>query len=324
MQIIIVILALMLVSMGVFLGIGYRKTQKLAADVPSMVPQAGRIAEVAGGAIHYLDLGPRDAPVLVMIHGLGGYMQHFTYAMTDPLRDDFRLVVVDRPGCGYSRRDGPAQADLGEQARMIWDLLDRLGVTRPVLVGHSLGGAVSLAMAVDRPDAPAALALIAPLTVPNDKPSSAFDGLNMPNRTMRRLLAHTWAIPMARSHAVQTLDEVFRPEPWPADFLERGGGALGLRPHAFLATVEDYMAADRVGEVSRRYDDRLKTPGAILFGAEDALLDVALQGDGMAKYGLGCDHLPDRGHMLPITDAADCTAFVRRVAAQWARPGEKR
>lgn len=315
MQILIVILALALVAVGIFLGIGFHKTRSLAATVPGLVPQAGQVTPVAGGAIHHLDLGPRDAPVLVMIHGLGGYMQHFTYAMTGLLQDDFRLIVIDRPGCGYSRRDSETQAALPEQARMIWDLLDQLGVDRPLLVGHSLGGAVSLAMAVERPEAPRALALIAPLTVPNDAPSTAFDGLNIPSRFMRHLLARTWAVPMARARAVQTLDEIFRPDPWPADFLERGGGALGLCPRSFIATVEDYMAADRIGEISRQYPNRLKAPGGILFGTQDSLLDVAQQGDGMAAFGLSCEHLADHGHMLPITTPEDCAAFVRRIAA---------
>lgn len=318
MQIILLVLVLLILAAGVFLAIGARKTRTMADEARATVPQAGQIIEVPGGAVHLLDMGPRDAPAVVMIHGLGGQMHHFTYAMTDLLKDDFRLIVLDRPGCGYSRRDTEAQAELTAQGRMIWAALEHLDVRDPVLVGHSLGGAVALGMAVDRPDQAKALALIAPLTRPDVSPSDAFAGLNVPNRTARRLLAHTWAVPMARAGALNTLNMVFAPEPWPADFLERGGGALGLRPESFLASVEDYMASDGIGAISQDYGARLKTPGGILYGADDALLDPVAQGQSMEEFGLEYKALPGRGHMLPITAPAECATFVRKMAARQA------
>ncbi|OWU66448.1 alpha/beta fold hydrolase [Marinibacterium profundimaris] len=316
MQAVLLILLGLLAVTAVWLALGAVKTRKLAAEARASVPQAGERMDVSGGAIHYLDLGPREAPVLVMIHGLGGQMHHFTYAMTGLLEDDFRLIVIDRPGCGYSLRDDEAQAALTEQARMIWEMLDRLGVTRPVLVGHSLGGAVSLGMAVQRPAETGALALLAPLTHPNTAASPAFDGLNQPNRRMRHLLARTWAVPMARRTAIETLTEVFRPEPWPADFLDRGGASLGLRPEAFLASVEDYMASAGIGAIAAQYDSALTMPGGVLFGSGDALLDPQEQGAAMTAHGLEFTALPDRGHMIPITAPADCATFVRRIAGR--------
>lgn len=316
MQVVLVILVVLIAAAGILMVIGARKTRAMAAEAVQLVPQAGDIARVPGGAIHYLDLGPRDAPVMVLIHGLGGQMHHFTYAMTGLLESDFRLIVVDRPGCGYSERDSEDQAALPEQARMIRALLEQLGITRPILVGHSLGGAVALTMAVDRPEATAALVLLAPLTHPSATVSPAFDGLDIPNRHLRRLLAQTWAVPLARRGAIETLTEVFRPEPWPADFLDRGGASLGLRPKAFLASVEDFMASGGIGAVAERYASRLTMPGGVLYGAEDALLDPTAQGRAMEKYGFTFKALPGHGHMLPITAATESAAFVRQIAAR--------
>ncbi len=295
------------------LAIGAARTRRIAAQAEDMVPQAGQIAEVPGGALHYVDMGG-DGPTLVMIHGLSGQMQHFTYAMTELLKDDFRIILVDRPGCGYSRRDSAAEAELPAQGRMIWALLDRLEVERPVLVGHSLGGAVSLAMALERPDATGALALLAPLTHPNQAPSSAFAGLDIPAGPIRNILAQTWAIPMAQGKATETLDEVFRPDPWPEDFVIRAGAALGLRPKAFLTAVEDFAAADRIEVLSQSYATALKTPGGVAFGDGDALLDPNLQGQSMTQFGLTSVTLPGHGHMIPITAPGDCADFVKDMA----------
>lgn len=293
------------------------RTRYLGRDVEKVVPQAGQIAAVPGGAIHYVDLGPRDAPVVVAIHGLSGQLQHFTYGVTGLLEQDYRVIALDRPGYGYSSRDGDAQAALPEQARMIWALLDTLGVERPVLAGHSLGGAVSLAMALERPGEVGALALIAPLTHPQGDEIAAFKGLDIPSPLLRRIIAHTLAVPMAQRTAVEVLTQVFAPEPWPEDFLARGGGALGLRPKGFIAASTDYMAANRgIGAQAPRYAGELKTPGGVLFGADDFLLAPARHCAPMEQYGLSCETVAGRGHMLPITAPELCADFIRRMAAK--------
>lgn len=290
-------------------------TRHLGRGVTDLVPQKGKIQPVNGGKIHYIDIGPRDAPALVLVHGLSGQMQHFTYALTDPLSRDFRVIAIDRPGCGYSERDSESSATLPEQARMIGELLDHLNVSNPMLVGHSLGGAVVLAMALDRPDKTAGIALICPLTHPEEDPSAAFGGLNIRNETMRRLLGHTLAVPMARRTAEAVLNMVFAPDPVPEDFLISGGGALGLRPKAFITASSDFVAADQAIRAQHlRYTAELNIPGGVLFGADDTLLSPATHGAPMTAFGLVHEVLDNRGHMIPLTAPAETEAFIRRMA----------
>lgn len=312
---VLTVLALLAVAGAALVAAAMLWTRHLGRDVETLVPRAGQVRKVAGGAIHYVDLGPRDAPAVVLIHGLSGQLQHFTYGVTDLLRDEFRVIALDRPGCGYSTRDSDDLAALPEQARMIWALLEDLEVTRPVLVGHSLGGAVALAMALDRPKGAAALALVSPLTHPQADEPGAFQGLAVASPMMRRAIGHTLAVPVARRTAAKVLEEVFRPEPCPADFLARGGGALGLRPGAFIAASADYMAANAgIGAQQARYADGLRTPGGVLFGAGDAVLDPDRHGTPMEGFGLSVETLPDRGHMLPVTAPEACADFIRRMA----------
>jgi pimeloyl-ACP methyl ester carboxylesterase len=291
-------------------------TRSIAKRAVAAVPQIGTIHPVTGGALHYLDIGPRDGPCVVLIHGLSGQLQHFTYAMTPLLENDFRLIVVDRPGCGYSTRDGQAQADLTAQGQMILELLDHLGIDHPTIVGHSLGGAIALAMALDRPKTVAGLVLIAPLTHAPSTRSGAFSNLVMQNALHRKILAHTVAVPMAQLAGTLTLTEVFRPEPPSANFLIQAGGILGLRPKGFTTASEDVQALSKgIHTLSNRYAE-LSVPGAILFGATDAVLSAPKQGATMVQYGFSYHELQGRGHMLPMTAPKDCAALVRDVVSQ--------
>lgn len=311
-------LSILLIPLAIFalllLG-GCIWTAALSRKAEKLVPRLGQMQPVRGGAIHYLDLGPRDAPPVVLIHGLSGQLQHFTYGIAPLLEKQWRVIVLDRPGCGYSERDHDKLAALPEQARMIHECLDALQIENPVLVGHSLGGAVALAMALERPERTAALALISPLTHRQPDEMNAFRGLDVSSVPLRHLIGHTIAAPLAQRTAVTVLTEVFRPETWPEDFLARGGGALGLRPKGFIAASADYMEA--VGNIlsqEQRYANELKTPGGVLFGAEDNLLPPESQGKVMTAFGLHYEAVPGRGHMLPITAPELCADFIWRVA----------
>src|SRR5579863_10522110 len=65
-------------------------------------PPLGRFLELDGERIHYVDEGA--GPPLLLIHGLGGQLRNFTYALVGRLANEFRVIAVDRPGSGYSTR----------------------------------------------------------------------------------------------------------------------------------------------------------------------------------------------------------------------------
>lgn len=306
-------LALMaLAAPAALLGASHLKTRKLARDAAAQVPAVGEFCDTARGRIHYIDIGPRDAQPLVMIHGLSGQLQHFTYALTEPLAKDFRIIALDRPGCGYSTRPSDSMARLPEQAQILQEFLDRLGIHDPVLVGHSLGGAVALAMALQSPNKIRGLALISPLTHPSEQGADAFKGLIVHTSLMRHLMAQTVAVPTAHRTAAPVLDQIFAPEACPDDFLIKAGGALGFRPQGFTAASADAsFLYPAIEQQAVRYAAELRTPGAVLFGTEDAILDPQKQGKIMESFGLPCQMATERGHMLPITAPDLCEVFIR-------------
>ena len=317
MSTLLILIVVLVLVVDTALVLAWVWSRRLAAQAEIAVPRIGTLAKVPGGAIHYTDEGPADAPVVVLIHGLSGQLQNLTYGLSAPLSSDHRVIALDRPGCGYSERDSDDLARLPEQARMIGALQDDLRVPRPPLDGHSLGGAIALAMALDRPEKTGALALLCPLTHPTEGAPAVFKPLEVRSQALRRFIGHTLAAPLAQRNGPAALAAVFAPEPWPEDFLTRGGGALGLRPKAYIAASADVTAAgDAIDAQSRRYAAELKTPGGILYGAEDAILDPDTHGKAMEAHGLAYEALPGRGHMIPITAPDACADFIRRMAAQ--------
>lgn len=289
-------------------------TSTMARRVEALLPPRGQFIDIDGQRIHYTDTGGSKPPV-VMIHGLGGNLLHFGYAVADKLAADFRVILVDRPGAGYSTRPDGASATLTAQAGTIATLIRRLGLKQPLVVGHSLGGAVSLAIALDHPDCAGALALIAPLTHAIQSPPEVFRGLEIPSPLMRKIIAWTVATPLGIRRGPALLKQVFAPEAAPADFPMRAGGLLGLRPTAFYNTSTDMMAAAETLPGYMAQYDSLDIPLAMLFGRGDRLLDYRAQGEAMKKACPTLDlELVEGGHMLPMTQADRCVAMVHRVA----------
>ncbi|MGQ0686454.1 alpha/beta fold hydrolase, partial [Bradyrhizobium sp.] len=289
-------------------------TSNTAKRVEALLPPRGQFMDIDGQRIHYVDIGGAKPPI-VMIHGLGGNLLHFGYAMADKLANDYRVILVDRPGAGYSTRPEDAPATLTAQAKTIATLIRRLDLKQPLLVGHSLGGALSLAIALDHPDCAGGLALLAPLTHAIESAPDVFKGLEIASPLMRKAVAWTVATPLGIRRGPILLKEVFAPEAAPADFPMRAGGLLGLRPGSFFATSSDLMA---VPDVLPAYMARYKSldiPMAMLFGRGDRLLDYRGQGEAMKIVCPALDlELTEGGHMLPMTQPDRCVALVKRVA----------
>ena len=278
-------------------------------------PPQGAFLEVDGERLHFLDRG--RGPPVVLIHGLSGQIGNFNYALIEPLAQAYRVLAVDRPGSGYSVRRAGSTASIGAQAGIIAKAIRSLGLGRPVVVGHSLGGAVALALALDYPDCVGALALISPATHPVPKPPRAFRALAIRSPSLRRLFAWTLATPgglMARRLAMR---EVFGPEAPPPDFAGPGGGLLALRPLNVEAASADLIAAETDLKLMPKRYPSITVPVGVLFGRDDRVLDWRVHGESMRHEIPSLDfQLIDGGHMLPVTQPDVCAAFIQKVAAR--------
>lgn len=280
-----------------------------ARRATAKVPPVGRFVDLDGARLHYVDDG--QGPTIVMIHGLGGQLQNFTYALTGLLTDRFRVISVDRPGSGYSTASGRVQPGLAEQAAILADFIRALNLGKPLVVGHSLGGAVALALALDHPEAVGALALLSPLTHRQDIVPDAFKALVIRSSALRHAVGWTLATPLGKLGRKEGRALVFGPDAVPDDFDTRGGGALTLRPANFYAAASEASAGNADIDRQVALYPELAVPVAILFARGDRILDPAVHGTPMlaASPRVSLDWI-DGGHMFPVTAPAETAHWI--------------
>ena len=287
----------------------------IARRVTKGFPPEGKFLDVGADRVHYTDRG--TGPAIVFVHGLCGNLRNFAYLDMDRLARSHRVIVIVRPGAGRSVRGADSPANIYAQAHMVAQCIEKLGLDKPVLVGHSLGGAISLAVGLNHPQVIRRLALIAPLTHAESAPPGAFGGLVLPSPLVRRLVSWTLAIPLSIINSRKAIAAVFAPETMPKDFPFKGGGLLGLRPHVFYAASSDLVAApEDLPDMERRYAS-MTVPVDVLYGRGDRILNVKRQGEAL-KQKLDRVNLRiiDGGHMLPVTQSALTTDWVLAVAAE--------
>ncbi|MEA2458278.1 MAG: hypothetical protein QOC95_1250, partial [Thermoleophilaceae bacterium] len=105
-----------------------------------------------------------SAPAVLLLHGQPGTSADWA-GVRQALEPRFRVVVPDRPGYGTS---DSAAGGFGHNAQAMADLLDRLGIERALVAGHSWGAGVALAMAQQHPERVSAIALVCPV-VPGER-----------------------------------------------------------------------------------------------------------------------------------------------------------
>ncbi|HXA48530.1 MAG TPA: alpha/beta hydrolase [Burkholderiaceae bacterium] len=272
----------------------------IAKGVEKSFPPNGKFIDIDGAKIHYLDEGQGQA--IVMVHGLAGQTGNFSYALLSRLAKNFRVIIIDRPGSGYSTRPAGMPARITAQSEVVAKFIKKLGLDRPLLVGHSMGGAVSLGVALNHPECVGGLALIAPLTHPMTVVPKSFRAINISSALMRRLIAWTLAVPMTMVRGKKTIKLIFGPERMPRDFATAGRGVLSLRPQSFYGASTDLNAASEdLPSMEARYTS-LNLPINILYGKQDQVLDWGVHGAAMKKKLPALElETVTGGHMLPVT-----------------------
>ncbi|MEY4388438.1 MAG: hypothetical protein RLZZ432_157 [Chloroflexota bacterium] len=122
-------------------------------------PGARRI-DVDGTESVVAEAGRAGDPALLLVHGFGGSTFGWRTAMAPLAARGWHVIAIDLPGFGLSAKDWGRDYGHEAQARFALAVLDRLGVERAVLVGHSMGGNVVAWMAALAPERVAGLVLV--------------------------------------------------------------------------------------------------------------------------------------------------------------------
>jgi len=124
-------------------------------EVParSLAGPDDRFAEVDGLELRYRTYGTpgEGKPNMLLLHGMANSLQSFRF-VAPLLAEDYYVITVDMPGFGLSSKPTDFDYRAPNQARVIGDFIDALGLEQVIVGGHSMGGAIAMRVALNEPE----------------------------------------------------------------------------------------------------------------------------------------------------------------------------
>ncbi|MDB5655216.1 MAG: Alpha/beta hydrolase [Tardiphaga sp.] len=264
-------------------------------------PAQGRFVDVAGGRMHVVELGPRDAagPPIVLIHGATSSLETMRLPLGTLLSKSHRVILIDRPGLGWSSRDELSNASPAKQAAMIDEALGKLGVDRAIVVVHSLAGALGALLALDHAHRVEGLVMLAGVSYPWPGGVGTYNEV-VTTPVIGPLLAYTITLPLGYFLTDIGGRAVFAPQDMPAGYIEQTATPLVLRPRNFLANAWDLVTLKAaVAAQAPRYGD-IRVPTVVIAGSADGIVspDIHSRRFAAAVPGARLIMLPNVGHMV--------------------------
>jgi pimeloyl-ACP methyl ester carboxylesterase len=259
------------------LALGVALTALGVARLQRLHRPSGRFVAVDGGRLHVAEMGSEQrtsALPVVLLHGASGNLEDQRLTLGHALAARRRVILVDRPGHGFSDRPGGrADASPGRQAALIAEGLARLGVGRAIIVGHSWAGALAATIALDFPERVAGLVLLAPVTHPWPGGIFWYNALAS-TPVIGRLFAHVCALPLGSLLIESAVANVFAPQRPPADYLRRAASRLVLRPAEFIANADDLAALKAFVTAQAPRYGAIAAPTVIISGDRDSTVHL--------------------------------------------------
>lgn len=297
-------------------AVSLRASQR-EARTKTLYPPVGQILDVDGTPVHVLIDG--TGPDLVLLHGAGGNIRDMSFDLLGRLRDRYRVVIFDRPGLGYTGHvpgaEGRRNESPQEQARLLRAAAKQIGVTKPIVLGHSYGGAVAMAWALEDPEDVSALVILAGATMPWEGPIKAS------YRVYANPISGTLVVPLITAFVPdwatrKVMENIFSPQPVPDGFLENFGMQLTLRRDTMVTNARQVdTLLSHLLEMSKDYS-KITVPVELVHGTADTIVELSVHSEPLAAL------LPDArltvlegvGHMPQHAAPAEVVAAIDRAA----------
>ncbi|MEL7150624.1 MAG: alpha/beta hydrolase [Pseudomonadota bacterium] len=249
----------------------YRAAQR-TERIEATYPPQGEFVTINGRKVHVVVKG--SGPDLVLIHGAGGNARDFTYQFVDRIAERYRVFAIDRPGLGYTDRTRPglnaaftrdAESPI-EQAKLLAAATRELGAENPIVLGHSFGGAVAMAWALEEPASGIVILSGATMPWPGE--------LRRYYRVFGSPLGSALGGPLVSAFVSDTrvrasLDGVFAPAPVDPGYYEGAAVPLAIRTDTFRANARQVKTLrPHLVEMAERYPD-MTLPVEVLHGTAD-------------------------------------------------------
>jgi pimeloyl-ACP methyl ester carboxylesterase len=276
-------------------------------------PPVGRFLDVNGVRLHYVERGTGDA--VVLLHGNGSMIQDFeSSGLIDLAAKDFRVVVFDRPGFGHSERPRGTVWTPDAQAELIKAALTQLGVSRAIILGHSWGASVAVAMGLKYPDLVRGLVLASGYYYPTIRPDVVAMGAPaLP--IVGDFLSQTISPLLSRAIWPLMLKKIFGPKSVPTKF-QAFPKEMAMRPSQIRASASEaaLMIPDAFA-LRGKYAD-LQVPTVIIAGEDDKLIDIDSQSDRLHDdvSQSTIRRIAGNGHMIQQTATDEVMSAIREVA----------
>src|SRR5229473_4253645 len=295
---------------------GRLKQAYIASRVAHDHPQAkSKFVNVEGANLHFVIKGA-GSPV-VLLHGNPGSCQDWSRLYGPLAAARYQAFAFDRPGHGHSDRpshNGDVTVEV--QARMLCAALDELRVERPILVGHSWGGALALAYALAYPRDVSGLVLLAPAVYLGDDGVSFLSKL--PAWPVIGDIVNFLFTPLIGAWVVRTdLAKAFAPDRVPKKYLRHVLSEWTRPKKVKWYSVDDALLNESLPKLSPRYSD-ISVPVVIMTGDSDQIVPAKENAHRLYE---ALPHaelivLEKTGHQIPFTRPDAVVDAIDRVAAR--------
>jgi len=272
---------------------------------------------VDGLTLNYVSAGT-GRPV-VLIHGNPGSHQDYTLAVMERLSQSYYVVALDRPGHGHSERHDSVETTVEVQAQIILNALRKLGIEKPVLVGHSWGGSLVLAAAVGYGNDLSGIVLLAPAAYPGVRVEWWSLLPHVP--VLGTFVVNTLTPLVGRVIVKESLNAAYHPQAVHEDYAQRSA-EMWTSPNRVRACAYDERTLGASLKILSQQYSQIQIPVVIVTGSADLLLEPKKHAYRLHETIKDSKLvvLPMTGHQLPQT----CPdAVIEAIAVAWGAAEER-
>lgn len=288
---------------------------RLAVKAQRDNPPRGQFIEIDGVRLHYVERG--SGRPLVLLHGNGSMIQDFeSSGLIDLAARNYRVIVFDRPGFGHSLRPRNVVWTPATQADLFNHALAHLGVDKAIVLGHSWGASIAIALARRHPAMVEALVLASGYYFPTARTDAALAMAGPAIPGLGDILSHTISPILSRMMWPLMLRKLFGPRPAPRKF-DGFPKALAVRPSQLRAGAAEAALMVPAALLSAGTYGELAMPVIILAGEDDRLVDIDEQ-SARLHHVIGhskMHRLAKAGHMIQQSDTTELMDAIDEAAA---------
>jgi pimeloyl-ACP methyl ester carboxylesterase len=247
-------------------------TRRMTRRVQARTPPHGKFVLAQGVRLHYTEYGKAGRPTVVLVHGNGAMAREMEISgLPELLARDFHVLVFDRPGYGYSERPYGRIYTPHGQAEILLAAMKTLSIERPIVLGHSWGAMVALAMGLREPLSVRALVLVSGYYTPTLRLDGALLGAPaIP--LVGTVLRHTVGPWLARLIWPLMIRRVFAPSGVTERFDREYPVWMSLRPGPLRASASEAVMMQAQALRLMRRQNELEVPAMIVAGDKDRLV----------------------------------------------------